>query len=138
MAHDEDTIKIMERSIYSARYCFAENLLRSGLLHACEFTILDECFKHTVQNADVDLIIYLRTDPAVAHKRIMARGRPEETGITEEFISVLHDRHEDWLIREKFPLPAPVLTIDANIPLDEIKPIYEEKTGGILRQHMTV
>jgi len=43
-----------------------------------------------------DFIIYLRTDPKVCYKRVMARGRPEEVGyISEEYINNIHYLHEE-------------------------------------------
>ena len=36
----------------------------------------------------LDLIVYLRTSPAVAYERLKARGRKEETGVPMEFIEV--------------------------------------------------
>ncbi len=127
--------KVMERSLFSARYCFVENLLEKGLLSPCEHFILDEWFKASLPAATVDLIIYLKSDPDVVFERIKTRGRPEEAGITLEYLRTLHELHEDWLVRGKFPLPAQVLTIDANTPLEQIVEVYEAKTDGILRKH---
>lgn len=125
----------MERSLYSARYCFVENLFQKQLISPVEYTILDNWFNICQQSAPVDLIIYLRTDPDVVFERIHRRGRPEESKITLDYIRSLHQLHEDWLINEKYPLPAPVISIDANIPLEQILSVYEEKTNGILKQH---
>ena len=36
-------IKMMERSLYSARNCFAENLRRTGQLSQVEFAVLAAC-----------------------------------------------------------------------------------------------
>merc|ERR1712083_1122047 len=55
------TVKLMERSIYSARYCFVENMHKSGVMEGCEFEVLDEWFKFATDNSglniNVDLII---------------------------------------------------------------------------------
>lgn len=40
--------KLMERSIYSARYCFVENLYKLNYLSRLEYIILDKWFKHLV------------------------------------------------------------------------------------------
>lgn len=130
--------KVMERSLYSARYCFVENLFNNSLLTRCEYDILDAWFQTASRTAQVDLIVYLQTDPNVVHERIKRRGRPEESGLSLEYLSALHELHEDWLVRDKYPLPAPVVKIDANIPLEKIMSIYEEKTDGILREHMVM
>ena len=67
-------VKLMERSIYSARYCFVENMYRSGKMLGCEFEVLDEWFKFATENSNlnmnVDLIIYLRTTPEKVSLRV--------------------------------------------------------------------
>lgn len=52
------SIKLMERSIYSARYCFVENMLREGYLAPPSASVIDEWFKWatTTMELDVDLI----------------------------------------------------------------------------------
>ncbi len=62
----------------------------------------------------MDLIIYLRTTPEKALERINVRARSEENTIPLEYIQQLHGLHEEWLISGKYPLPAPVLVIDAD------------------------
>lgn len=51
-------VKLMERSIYSARYCFVEHMQRSGILHPAQFAVLDEWFRfiHTEIPIEADLI----------------------------------------------------------------------------------
>lgn len=132
---EKGNVKVMERSLYSARYCFVENLLQKKLLSTCEYYVLNQWFNNCLPAAQIDLIIYLRTDPDIVFERIQKRGRPEESKITLDYLRSLHDLHEDWLVRKKFPLPAPVLTIDANTPLEDLVNVYEEQTGGILREH---
>ncbi len=50
-------IKVMERSIYGARNCFAENSYHMGLLNAAEYKILDDLFQINTEKGDcpVDL-----------------------------------------------------------------------------------
>jgi len=52
--------------------------------------------------------VYLRTDPEVVYDRICQRGRSEEKSISLNYLKSIHELHEDWLIRKKFFLPAPV------------------------------
>lgn len=104
-------IKLMERSMYSARYCFIEKMTRDGRIKQEGSAILDEWFDWLEGSGDidVDLILYLRTSPKVAYERILKRNRSEETSISYEYIEELHKYHEDWLYyRSAFSLPAPV------------------------------
>ena len=115
----EKKVKLMERSIFSARYCFVENMYRTGKIIGCEYEVLDEWFKFvtgpdSALSLNVDLIIYLRTTPEKALERINVRARSEENTIPLEYIQELHSLHEDWLVSGKYPLPAPVLVIDAD------------------------
>lgn len=127
----------MERSLFSARYCFVENLRAGGLLSEVEFYILDQWFRETAPATKVDLIIYLRSDPELLFARIKARGRPEETGLSLEYLRALHELHEDWLVRGKYgEPPAPVYIIDANTPREKVVALYQAKTDHILRERL--
>jgi len=111
-------VKLMERSLFSARYCFVENHLRQGKMAASEYEVLDAWFQYLISNSeiriDTDLIVYLKTSPEVAYARLKKRNRGEEHLISLHHLQVLHNLHEDWLVHRKFPVPAPVLTIDAD------------------------
>jgi len=124
--HTKETsakVKLMERSIFSGRYCFIENLYQSKLMEPAEYSVLSEWFKWITNNldVDVDLIIYLRTNPEVVHNRILNRARKEEKTVPLNYIQDLHKIHEDWLHNQTTHfIPAPVLEIDANVDLPEM------------------
>lgn len=139
--------RLMERSIYSARYCFVENLYRLNYLSRLEYVILDKWFKHLVLNGQsydetdenleynllsqpsgvgIDLIIYLRCGPQELMDRIRARSRDEEKDISYDYIKSLHQLHEDWLMAGKFPVPAPVLVLDTNCKQTSLQKLYEK------------
>ncbi|CAG2117970.1 unnamed protein product [Medioppia subpectinata] len=131
------TIKLMERSLHSARYCFVENLFRRRHLRPEEYAILDEWFQYIVREehgVGLDLIIYLRTDPEVAFERIRRRDRVEEKGLTIDYLRDLHDLHEQWLLGKgsQYAIPAPVIVIDANQPLVDVKRAYDRHSVDIL------
>ena len=75
---------MMERSLFSARHCFVENLHDSGKMSDAEFSVLCEWFDFLASgnlssvDVGVDLIIYLRTKPEVAYERKKSRARKEE------------------------------------------------------------
>lgn len=136
----------MERSIYSARYCFVENLYQLNYLSRLEYVILDKWFKHLVlgdednatnkdteynslsrpMGVNIDLIIYLRCSPQKVMDRIKTRSRAEEKDISYEYIQSLHDLHEDWLLTKKYPVPAPVLVLDTNCKQNSLEMLYEK------------
>ncbi|CAL4210743.1 unnamed protein product [Meganyctiphanes norvegica] len=127
-------VKMMERSLYSARYCFVENLFHSGKICEAEYLVYNEWFKMISKNVDigVDLIVYLKTDPKVVHERTKHRGRSEEQQIPLEYLENLHKYYEEWIVQEKFPVPAPVLVLDANEDLLEMKSKFEKYSAQIL------
>ena len=103
---DKDA-KIMERSLFSNRYCFAENLHATGKMSDAEYAVISEWFEYLMNcpqlDTAVDLFVYIRTTPEVAYERILARHRNEEVKIPFEYICQLHELHEQWLIsRTKF------------------------------------
>ncbi|OWK15559.1 hypothetical protein Celaphus_00004203 [Cervus elaphus hippelaphus] len=73
-------VRLMERSIHSARYVFVENLYRSGKMPEVDYVVLSEWFDWIVKNIDVsiDLIVYLRTTPETCYQRLKMRCREEE------------------------------------------------------------
>ncbi|XP_050759950.1 thymidine kinase 2, mitochondrial isoform X3 [Gymnogyps californianus] len=73
-------IRMMERSIHSAKYVFVENLYRSGKMPEVDYVVLTEWFDWIQNNTDVsvDLIVYLQTSPEVCYERLKRRCREEE------------------------------------------------------------
>lgn len=49
------TIKLMERSVYSARYCFIEKMSREGFIPPPSATVIDEHFDWILNNTDVNV-----------------------------------------------------------------------------------
>ena len=82
----DQTIKLMERSLFSARYVFVENLYSMKLMNKVEYNVYDEWYKYLINDQSnkisVDLILYLKTDPEVCLERIKQRDRKEETKIS--------------------------------------------------------
>ncbi|KAM9288715.1 thymidine kinase 2, mitochondrial isoform 2-T2 [Morus bassanus] len=73
-------VRMMERSIHSAKYIFVENLYRSGKMPEVDYVVLTEWFDWIQNNTDVsvDLIVYLQTSPEVCYERLKRRCREEE------------------------------------------------------------
>ncbi|XP_074648250.1 thymidine kinase 2, mitochondrial-like [Tubulanus polymorphus] len=131
-------VKMLERSLYSTRYCFVENSYRDGIITELEYAVLSDWFSFIIDIEDVkvDLFVYLKADPEICYDRIQKRARKEETGdsgVPFELIEKLHDLHEKWLIEQTVAkLPAPVLVLDANRNLPQMKDVYELHRREIL------
>jgi len=76
------SISIMERSLFSERYCFVQMMAEAGSLTQGEFTILNRWFKMLTGRGDpsleLDLIVYIEAEPEVLMQRIRGRGRGGE------------------------------------------------------------
>ena len=113
----ENETSFIERSVFTDRYCFAENLYETGYLNEIEWKLYTDWFAwlgNTFQFTP-DLYIYLKTTPETCFTRLKKRSRNEETGVSLEYLTQLHQRHEKWLnngVSEK------VITIDANIEFE--------------------
>ena len=84
------SVKILERSVQSNRFCFLENARREGSLGGAELEVLVSWYDWMDSSIGLplDLIVYLRTSPGVAYERLRQRGRKEEAGVPMEFIEV--------------------------------------------------
>lgn len=51
----EHTIKLIERSVYSARYCFIEKMTKEGFISPPSATVIDEHFNWISNNTDVNV-----------------------------------------------------------------------------------
>ncbi|CAG9763145.1 unnamed protein product [Ceutorhynchus assimilis] len=128
-------VKLIERSVYSARYCFVEKLTNDGLLAKPSSAVIDKWFQWIIEQnfAQVDLIVYLRTSPEIVYQRILQRKRPEEKTVSLSYLRALHQIHEDWLYHKTlFQCPAPTLILNANLEKSVIEQEYEKCESHIL------
>ena len=115
-------LKIMERSIYSGRYAFIEMAYHDGNLTYDEYKEVCDCFEHTKQTiCQPTFIVYLRTDPKSCYDRMKKRNRTEEDNVTLEYLKKIHDYHEELLIHNQQLLPCPVIVMNANKTVEEVK-----------------
>lgn len=116
-AREPGRVQIIERSVFSDRYCFAQLAREAGNMTQLEWQVYQQWFDwlvgaHTQQPTG---FIYLRTDPKTCFKRLQKRARAEETGVSLEYLTALHNKHEDWLLKTT---QAPVLVLDCNIDFE--------------------
>ncbi|KAM4614424.1 thymidine kinase 2, mitochondrial isoform 2-T2 [Discoglossus pictus] len=128
-------LKMMERSIFSAKYIFVENLYRSGKMPEVDYVVLSEWFEWIIKNIhlSVDLIVYLQTSPETCYQRLKMRCRQEEQVIPLEYLYAIHNLYEEWLIKQtSFAVPAPVLVINADGDLERMIDRYEAHRERIM------
>ncbi|XP_051831041.1 thymidine kinase 2, mitochondrial [Antechinus flavipes] len=138
------SLRMMERSIHSAKYIFVENLYKSGKMPEVDYVVLSEWFDWIVKNIDVsvDLIVYLRTSPETCYERLKMRCREEEKIIPLEYLEAIHQLYEEWLIKQTlFKVPSPVLVIEANQDTQTMLELYEKNrdqilTAGDMKHHL--
>lgn len=94
-----DRITVAERSIGTDRYAFAPGLHATGALDDHEWALYCTFWEAMAPAAPrPDLILYLRTPAGECLRRLKARSRAEEVGVTLDYLQELGQRHDDWLL----------------------------------------
>src|SRR3990167_3976029 len=120
LAANDSQPLVLERSVYSDRYCFAKNAYEMGLMSTLEWDLYKNWFSWLVESYTVRPtgFIYLQTEPEVCFKRMHTRGRQEEKAVGLEYLQRLHDKHEQWLLQKQevaaYLCDLPVLVLDCN------------------------
>lgn len=128
----QTNISIMERSIHSARYCFIENHYHNNRINPTDYEILKQWYDFLIREfrTQSSITIYIRTSPEVAFRRIRDRRRNGEEYITYGYLRQLHDLHDEWLIRGRFPHTGHLIIINGNQPKKQVLNELNEKLGA--------
>src|SRR3990167_2260813 len=116
----EKEFMVLERSVYSDRYCFAKNCFEMGTMSALEWHLYKDWFAWLVEQYTPKPhgFIYLKTDAEVCFNRLVKRNRLEESEIPLEYLKMLNNKHNDWLIEKRdvsdYLKDVPVLTLECN------------------------
>ena len=138
-------VQMLERSVFSDRYCFAYNCYELGYMNALEWKIYKEWFSWLVGTymAQPNGFIYLRTKPNICYDRLKKRNRPEEAQVSLEYITRIHEKHEKWLIeKEGIALvlkEVPVLILDCDSDFENNRAEQEkhvEEVGAFVMSHV--
>jgi len=145
MKPTDKPLRLMERSVFSERYCFLEaghaanhKVGGKGITDP-EYLLMTKWFKLLTEqlwsHLKPDLILYIRCDIDVLLRRIKKRGRSEEINIPVDFLEDMQRRHDDWLFYKNstFPVPAKVIVLDGNVDITKFEAILNERQGEILR-----
>jgi deoxyadenosine/deoxycytidine kinase len=131
-------IQVIERSVFSDRYCFAKNCYETGVMSTLEWKLYQEWFSWLVESSMEQPagFIYLRTDPAICYERLVKRNRHEEFGVTRTYLQQIHDKHEAWLVQKENLIPyiqdVPVLILDCNDEFEKDPLNLQNHTNRIL------
>lgn len=100
---------VFDRSIYEDAYIFARALHHMNNLAERDFISYRRIFDLVVNRLPTpDLLVYLRAPVKVLLDRIHSRGRAIESGINQEYLSLLESFYDEWM--HTFDV-CPVLTI---------------------------
>lgn len=112
--------QLLERSIYSDRYCFAKNCFEMGTMSPLEWALYQQWFDWLAAQCSIQPqgFIYLRTNPEVCFTRLKKRARTEEEVIPLSYLQSLHKKHEEWLVeramQEAYVQEVPILVLEAD------------------------
>lgn len=127
---------IIDRSIYEDAFIFARALNHMGNLSDLDYQSYRRVFDLVVRGLPApSLLVYLKAPVPVLMERIRQRARNIETGISEDYLTLLESFYEDWIA--SFDL-CPVLTIRTDdldfvhkpIHLDTVVQHIQEKLSG--------
>lgn len=124
---NDNSYKVIERSLFSAKLCFTDLFYTLGYLSEIEHNILDEWYKHLINTEPlltVDYIVYLKTDPKVALERLRNRARVEENLIDLDYLKLLNIQYEQVFLKSPFS-KAPVFVLNGNLNQSEIELEYK-------------
>ena len=112
----------VERSIFSDKNIFAKNCYMKETMSEIEWNLYNQWFDwmRDLLNIKNHYHVYMKCSPEVSYERLMERSRKEESGVTLEYLTEIHDRHEEWLGNS-----SNCLTIDASQPFRDDKSVMK-------------
>ena len=134
----QSALQLIERSVFSDRYCFAKNCFDMGLMSSLEWKLYESWFVWFVERqvSRPDMFIYLRAEPQKCYDRISIRSRSEEGGVSLEYLQMLHQKHDDWLVHKKDILPVlaqtPVLVLDGDLEFESDVAVQRQYADAIV------
>ena len=103
MKKSTKSVLVLERSVFSDRYCFAKNSFQMGVMDNLEWQLYKEWFAWLVYQYTTlpTGFIYLQTNPMICYERMRLRSRSEEATVSLEYLNMLHEKHENWLVKKE-------------------------------------
>ena len=93
---------LIERSIYTDKNVFAKTCREDGLINDIEWNDYIGWFDWLSNEFHIKPhgFVYLRCDPEISFERIKHRKRSGEETISFDYLKKLHDKHDEWLLKE--------------------------------------
>jgi deoxyadenosine/deoxycytidine kinase len=115
-------LRFVERSIHTDKNVFAQNSHQNGKINQVEMQLYNKYYDWISNHFNIKPTgyIYLRADPEISFARINKRARREEDKIPIEYIQQIHDKHDDWLLKEKN-----ILVLNANGDFEHDSSIFD-------------
>ena len=98
------SVVIMERSVLTDRYVFAEMLKDDGLIDELEYQLYLKWFEQFASELPLKGMIHVTTGIKLASSRITKRGREGEENIPTDYLAALEDQHDKWLSNTTLPV----------------------------------
>ena len=93
----EPGVVVQDRTIYEDAEIFAQNLHRMRILDKRDWQTYCELYESIcTQLRPPDLLIFLRCSVRTVRQRIKIRARPEEQGISANYVRRLKNLYEQW------------------------------------------
>lgn len=95
---DNVPVLIIERSLLSTYQIFTKVLIQNGSIGPIESRLFRDIHESLMQGmSDMQYsCIYIKTDPEVCMQRIQRRARNGEMAISQDYLTMLHRRQEQW------------------------------------------
>lgn len=124
--HDPEVeVIITERSLLTDKFVFAKMLHDNGDMEDVEHQIYMKWFDNFFKELPTHDLFYIRTEPEVAHLRLLQRARAGEN-VPIDYLRQIHQYHEDWLGD-----PSKVVLVDGNVDKQS-----GEAPATIMTQHI--
>jgi deoxyadenosine/deoxycytidine kinase len=118
---NKDVLIITERSIDTDKNVFAKMLYEDGYLTSIEWETYNYWFSSFEEISQVDIILYIKTNPDKCLERINKRHRVEESNIDINYLNKCHSYHENWINDDNMVNKSKIIKIDGHKSVEEIR-----------------
>jgi deoxyguanosine kinase len=88
---------ICERSLQTDKNVFCKMLHDSGKIEDINFQIYNKWFSEFITEIPLIYFVYIKTEPKIAHERVLKRNRKGEN-ISVEYLEMCSMYHDNWLV----------------------------------------